>query len=104
MTQARDIENDPRMGKDGKVIEIEFSEHLEKTEKGVDEAAELVASEGRIYVYADDNKRVLRKIDLVILPLLLNIYALQGLNKTSLTYASVFGLIQDTHLRREKYS
>lgn len=105
MTQTRDIEDDPRMGKDAKAIEmLESPEHLEKPEKGVDKAAELVASEGRIFVSADDNKRVLRKIDLVILPLLLSIYALQSLDKTSLTYASVFGLIQDTHLRGEEYS
>lgn len=106
MTQVRDIENDPQMGKDGGVKKIEVAppERLEKTEKGIDKAAELVDSEGRIYVSADDNKRVLRKIDFVILPLLLSIYALQSLDKTSLTYASVFGLITDTHLHGQEYS
>jgi len=105
MTQARDVENKPRMGK-GVVntIETEPPEYIEKNEKGIDKAAELLASEGRIFVSASDNKRVLRKIDLVILPLLLSIYALQSLDKTSLTYASVFGLIQDTHLHGQEYS
>src|ERR1700761_7994520 len=103
MTQARDIENDPRMDK-GVVNTLETvpPEHIEKNEKGIDKAAELLASEGRISVSASDNKRVLRKIDLVILPLLLSIYALQSLDKTSLTYASVFGLIQDTHLHGQE--
>jgi len=105
MTQGRDIENDPRMVKDVvKTVEMEPPEHLEKIEKGIDKAAELLASEGRIFVSTNDNKRVLRKIDLVILPLLLSIYALQSLDKTSLTYASVFGLIEDTHLRGQEYS
>lgn len=72
--------------------------------KGVDKAAELLASGGRIYVTPEDNKRVLRKIDFVILPLLLSIYSLQSLDKTSLSYASVFGLIDDTHLHGEEYS
>ncbi|KAF2092555.1 allantoate permease-like protein [Rhizodiscina lignyota] len=72
--------------------------------KGGDKAAELLASEGRVYVSAEDNKRVLRKIDLVILPLLLIIYCLQSLDKTALSYASVFGLIQDTNLHGEEYS
>ena len=74
------------------------------TARGVDKAAELLATEGRIYVSADDNKRVLRKIDLVILPLLLIIYCLQSLDKTALSYASVFGLIKDTNLHGEEYS
>jgi hypothetical protein len=105
MSQARDIENDPRMGKNVvETVEIGPPGHLEKNGKGVDKAAELLASEGRIFVSASDNKSVLRKIDLVILPLLLSIYALQSLDKTSLTYASVFGLIQDTHLHGQEYS
>lgn len=72
--------------------------------KGVDKAAELLASGGRVYVTAEDNKRVLRKIDWVVLPLLLSIYSLQSLDKTSLSYASVFGLLDDTHLHGEEYS
>lgn len=63
----------------------------------MDKAAKLLTTEGRIYVSAEENKRVLRKIDLVILPLLLIIYCLQS-------YASMFGLITDTHLHGEEHS
>ena len=45
-----------------------------------------------------ENKRVLKKIDLVILPILLSVYFLQSLDKTTLSYASVFGLIEDANL------
>ncbi|KAF2090522.1 MFS general substrate transporter [Saccharata proteae CBS 121410] len=50
------------------------------------------------------NRRLLRRIDLLILPLLLTIYALQSLDKTTLSYASVFGLIKDTKLHGDQYS
>ncbi|KAF2015166.1 MFS general substrate transporter [Aaosphaeria arxii CBS 175.79] len=66
--------------------------------KGKDKAAELLNSNERITVTPEENKRVLRKIDLVILPILLSVYFLQSLDKTTLSYASVFGLIEDANL------
>lgn len=49
-------------------------------------------------------KRVLRKVDLYILPFLCVTYALQFIDKTSLSYSSVYGLIQDNHLVGQEYS
>lgn len=73
--------------------------------KGRDKASELLrGAEGRIVVTPDENRRVLRKIDLTILPILLVIYCLQSLDKTTLSYASVFGLIKDTNLVGDQYS
>ncbi|KAL0936815.1 allantoate permease [Colletotrichum truncatum] len=74
-----------------------------------DAAAELLGKSGsspehRIVVTADDNKRVLRRIDMVILPLMLFVYFLQGIDKSTLAYASVFGLIEDTGLVGDQYS
>ncbi|KAH6877647.1 major facilitator superfamily domain-containing protein [Alternaria rosae] len=66
--------------------------------KGKDKAAALLASNERIVVTSAENKRVLKKIDLVILPILLSVYFLQSLDKTTLSYASVFGLIEDANL------
>ncbi|KAJ4358861.1 hypothetical protein N0V95_002714 [Ascochyta clinopodiicola] len=68
------------------------------TTHGKDEAAELLASGERIVVTTAENKRVLHKIDLIILPILLSVYCLQSLDKTALSYASVFGLIEDANL------
>lgn len=50
------------------------------------------------------NAHVLRKIDLHILPILLGIYFLQFLDKTTLSYASVFGLIEKAHLHGQQFS
>lgn len=66
--------------------------------KGMDKAAELLANNERIVVTPEENKRVLRKIDFVLLPILLSVYFLQSLDKTTLSYASVFGLIEDANL------
>jgi hypothetical protein len=81
--------------------DVETNESIHKPtqpSRGKDKAAELLAANERIVVSADDNKRVLRKIDLVILPILLSVYFLQSLDKTTLSYASVFGLITDAKL------
>lgn len=98
--------------------EVETVESIHKptpTTRGKDKAAELLASNERIVVTKEENKQVLRKIDLIILPILLSVYLLQSLgrlplrvhvastdmkslDKTTLSYASVFGLIQDANL------
>jgi MFS family permease len=66
--------------------------------RGKDKAAELLAANEHIVVSSAENRRILRKIDLVILPILLSVYFLQSLDKTTLSYASVFGLIEDANL------
>ncbi|KAF9871330.1 allantoate permease [Colletotrichum karsti] len=74
-----------------------------------DAAADLLGKSGtspehRVVVTAEDDKNVLRRIDLVILPLMLFVYFLQGIDKSTLAYASVFGLIKDTNLVGDQYS
>ncbi|KAL1598614.1 hypothetical protein SLS60_007754 [Paraconiothyrium brasiliense] len=89
------------LGEIGKNEDVNTHEEYHKPEpvtKGKDKAAELLASNERIIVTAEENKRVLRKIDLVLLPILLSVYFLQSLDKTTLSYASVFGLIEDANL------
>jgi hypothetical protein len=79
-------------------METNESIHKPTNIRGKDKAAELLAANDRVNVTPEENKRVLRKIDLVILPILLSVYFLQSLDKTTLSYASVFGLIQDAKL------
>ncbi|KAL5114560.1 hypothetical protein ACEQ8H_007529 [Pleosporales sp. CAS-2024a] len=88
---------------------VETNESIHKPAQdlhGKDKAAELLAANDRVVVTPEDNKRVLRKIDLVILPILLSVYFLQSLDKTTLSYASVFGLITDAKLdpKSQQYS
>ncbi|KAL3478549.1 major facilitator superfamily domain-containing protein [Aspergillus californicus] len=51
-----------------------------------------------------DPSRVLRKIDRRLIPLLFTTYMLSFMDKTILSSASVFGLIDDTHLVGQQYS
>ncbi|ORY10192.1 major facilitator superfamily domain-containing protein [Clohesyomyces aquaticus] len=86
---------EPETGKN----EIETIEHKPmESGRAKDKAAELLNSNDRVVVSPEDNKRILRKIDLTILPILLTVYCLQSLDKTTLSYASVFGLVEDANL------
>jgi hypothetical protein len=49
-------------------------------------------------------RRVLRKIDLHLLPLLMGSYMLQYLDKSSINFASVYGLQKGTNLHGQDYS
>jgi len=72
---------------------------------GEDKAAEVFKQSGHtVALTHENNKRVLRKIDLRILPVILGIYFLQALDKATLAYASVFGLVKETHLVGHQYS
>ncbi|KAJ1715495.1 MFS transporter [Aspergillus flavus] len=52
----------------------------------------------------EEAKKVLRKIDLRLMPLLFLIYLLQYLDKNSLNFSSVYGLKEGTHLEGQDYS
>ncbi|KAF1960865.1 allantoate permease-like protein [Byssothecium circinans] len=85
----------------GEVNEVHTIDNVQKlaaTSKGKDKAAELLSSSPRIVVTEQENSRILHKIDIIILPILLSVYFLQSLDKTTLSYASVFGLIEDANL------
>lgn len=70
-----------------------------------DKAAEFLSQAGHhIVVTPADDKRILRKIDLNLLPVILFVYCLQSLDKTTLSYASVFGLSDDAHLQKNQLS
>lgn len=49
-------------------------------------------------------KRLVRKIDFTMVPLLASVYFLQFLDKTTLSYTAVMGIRQDTHLVGQDYS
>jgi hypothetical protein len=74
-----------------------------------DAAATLLLSLGhdpaqRLEISPETNARILRRIDLALLPIMLSIYFLHALDKATLSYAAVFGLVDDTHLRGTQFS
>ena len=52
----------------------------------------------------EETARVLRKIDIRLVPLLFAIYLIQYLDKNSLNFASVYGLKTGTNLEGQDYS
>ncbi|KAI0173746.1 permease of the major facilitator superfamily [Pestalotiopsis sp. NC0098] len=53
---------------------------------------------------SDEAKRVLRKIDWRIMPMIFTIYLLQLMDKNSLSFAAIMDLKTDTHLTASQYS
>ena len=87
------IENSPKQPDDNEDV------------AGRDRAAVLLQnSHEAVILTPQDNARLLKRIDLVILPIMLGVYFLQQLDKSTLSYASVFGLVDDAHLGGEDYS
>ncbi|KAJ6440112.1 allantoate permease [Purpureocillium lavendulum] len=70
-----------------------------------DKAAQfLKQADHPVVVTQADNDRVRRMIDMRLLPIMLFVYCLQSLDKTTLSYASVFGIIEDTNLVGDEFS
>jgi hypothetical protein len=67
-----------------------------------DKAAQFIAEHGEIAFDYEDERGVLKRVDRRILPLLLGAYFFQQLDKSSLSYVSIFGLISDAHLTSRK--
>ncbi|ETN45003.1 uncharacterized protein HMPREF1541_09879 [Cyphellophora europaea CBS 101466] len=79
------------------------SEILKANKYDADEA--LAAFEGHENVVVDEatNKRLLRRIDRRILPIMCVIYGMNFLDKTTLSYASIMGLREDISLSGDNY-
>ena len=70
----------------------------------VDEAYELYKNGKGLDIDPAEYKRVLRKIDFRIMPILFVTYMLQYLDKNSINFASVYGLKKGTKLQGQDYS
>jgi hypothetical protein len=100
---SMDSKPDPESTQQATIENIEdpskYNDYNGEHVAGKDRAADLLRNTTeRVIVSEADNKRILRKIDLAILPIMLGVYFLQQLDKSTLSYASVFGLIADAHL------
>ncbi|KAI5479397.1 hypothetical protein MNV49_003731 [Pseudohyphozyma bogoriensis] len=77
-------------------------QHTAEELKHADKA--LALAENRVEVSDEDSRRICRKIDTHVLPLLGWIYFLQILDKTIIGYAAIFGLKTNAHLVGDEYS
>ena len=84
------------------ITAVDATAHGTGREKAADFLA-TVKEEERTFS-PEEEKHVLRRIDLRILPLLLGAYFFQQLDKSTLSYVSIFGLVEDAHLHGQQYS
>jgi hypothetical protein len=70
----------------------------------LDDEYGLYKQHGDVEVEATEAKRVLRKIDKRVVPILFFIYLLQYLDKNGINYASVYGLEEGLDLHGQNYS
>ncbi|MDI1490023.1 MAG: hypothetical protein OHK93_001222 [Ramalina farinacea] len=68
------------------------------------EKAEIAIQGAAILADPKSLKRLIRKTDLTIAPLLAAVYFLQFLDKTTLSYTAVMGLRDDANLKGQQYS
>ncbi|KAL7791489.1 major facilitator superfamily domain-containing protein [Trichoderma ceciliae] len=78
----------------GEVVEIDADEALNAV-VGLDTAA--------LQLDEETERRLLRKIDLNLMPLMCIVYGLNYLDKTTLSYASIMGLKEDLNLVGDNY-
>ncbi|KAJ3526207.1 hypothetical protein NMY22_g10260 [Coprinellus aureogranulatus] len=82
------------------------------TPRGVDDGSPAIQGDDALnivsdtirYVTPEENKRVLRKIDRHVMPVLFIIYFLQFMDKHILALSSVFGIVREDHLQGDQYS
>ena len=90
----------PVSGKDHDII-------TEKRDSSSDDAV-VISDDGDVIKESDyteeQYKKLLRKIDRVLLPLMWFCYGVQQADKTSLGTQAIFGLIEDTNLVGQQYS
>ncbi|KAH9894530.1 MFS general substrate transporter [Xylariomycetidae sp. FL2044] len=71
---------------------------------GADKAAQFIAEHGEVTFDYQEERKVLRRIDKRILPLILGAYFFQQLDKSALSNVSIFGIIEDANLKNSEYS
>jgi hypothetical protein len=77
--------------------DVQVGDFKRQESRDLDPALQFLGSEVIEYTPAEA-KKVLSKIDRVLMPLLCWVYLIQFADKTSLNYASLMGIREDTHL------
>ncbi|KAL2128522.1 hypothetical protein VTI74DRAFT_9082 [Chaetomium olivicolor] len=80
-------------------LEKSAMQNFDKMDK---ELAQYV-SEARIDISPEENKRLLRLIDKRILLIMVTTYFLQAIDKGTMSFASIMGIIEDTGLHGQEY-
>lgn len=83
--------------------EVEFAKDHQNFEAVDKELAQYV-SDARIEISPEKNAELRRKIDKRVLSVMIITYFLQAIDKGTLSFASIMGIIDDTNLVGQQYS
>lgn len=83
--------------------EVEFAKDHQNYEAVDKEVAQYV-SDARIEISPEKNAELRRKIDKRVLLVMVATYFLQAIDKGTLSFASIMGIIDDTHLVGQEYN
>jgi hypothetical protein len=81
----------------------EFEKSRQNFDKMDKELAAYV-SDGRIEISEEENNRLRRLIDKRILLIMVTTYFLQAIDKGTMSFASIMGIVEDTHLQGQEVS
>lgn len=80
------------------------SDEITATSKDLDENYEFFKVRDDVETTEAEAKKVLRKIDYRVVPMLFVIYFLQYLDKNAINFANAYGLQEATNLRGQDFS
>ncbi|KAI0881548.1 MFS general substrate transporter [Annulohypoxylon maeteangense] len=86
------------------ITPVENTTRTHAVNSRADKAAQFIAEHGEVAFDYEEERKVVRRIDMRILPLILGAYFFQQLDKSSLSYVSIFGIMDDAHLKSIEYS
>ncbi|KAI7083327.1 major facilitator superfamily transporter [Hortaea werneckii] len=100
--KEKDVEGSPQVQPTGEPEDI-IGEVRDV--KNADAALDFLRSEGNVRpMMPEDEKKLLRKIDWMVMPLMWCCYCLQYLDKTLINYANVMGLQEDANITENQFS
>ncbi|RKL39682.1 hypothetical protein BFJ70_g5934 [Fusarium oxysporum] len=82
----------------GEVVELDATETFLRQHNFTNEYI------GELLTDTELNKKLIRKVDMILLPMLMGTYMLQYIDKNALSYAAVFDLFTDTGISSDQYS
>ncbi|KAI1453079.1 MFS general substrate transporter [Annulohypoxylon moriforme] len=86
------------------ITPVENTDRPHAVNSRADKAAQFIAEHDEVSFDYEEERKVVRRIDIRILPLILGAYFFQQLDKSSLSYVSIFGIMDDAHLKSIEYS
>jgi hypothetical protein len=95
--------------RDGDIVEAERAQSPELEKSGqnlskMDKELAQYVSDAAIEISEEENTRLRRLIDKRVLLIMITTYFLQAIDKGTMSFASIMGIVEDTRLERQEVS